>query len=304
MRKPLFVVHSYPVYIADWRDSETRMRLTLEQRGLLWELIFYAAREGSLPTDRESLIKIAGSVPKEFDRAWTALKQCFYESEGRLHHRKVDETLSEMEAYKIKQSQNGSAGSKVRWRKDSTAIAPLSSGDSNSITSPLRSATPLPATPISEARWAIVEQPLNECSERSERVEQSVANAPIQARAARGHGAVDAPYHPTGDTGLHERLIGAFIAAGCKLSEAHVLESCRKFISFDEAEQAQIVEHAERKARVTEARYMGLPARYLDKAEWRAKGTGRTLPPPAKGLDEWQEFSEAVEARFREDGLL
>lgn len=125
-----------------------------------------------------------------------------------------------------------------------------------------------------------------------------------EGKRARGRGAVDSPYQPSGDTGLHERFIEAFLAAGCKLSEAHVLESCRTFISFDEAEQVQIVEHAERKARVTEARYMGLPARYLEKGEWRAKGTGRTLPPPAKGLDQWQEFSDAVDARLKEDGLL
>lgn len=274
MQKPAFPIHSYPWYVHDWRQSMMRLRLSPLGRYVYRELLDQCYIDGSIPNDKVLLAKIVDVPARDFAKLWPEVSRAFeLREDGNYHHPKADAVLNEI----------------VRW-KEQKSNAGRASGN---------------------ARRATVERPLNT---RSTAVEPSVAvavsvpvavaNAPIPARPARGRGAVDSPYEPTGDTGLHERFIEAFLAAGCKLSEAHVLESCRTFISFDEAEQAQIVEHAERKARVTEARYMGLPARYLEKGEWRAKGTGRTLPPPAKGLDQWQEFSDAVDARLKEDGLL
>jgi hypothetical protein len=45
--KPNLAVHSYPWYIGDWRDSETRM-LNLAVRGLYRDCIDYMYRTGSL----------------------------------------------------------------------------------------------------------------------------------------------------------------------------------------------------------------------------------------------------------------
>lgn len=137
--KPSFVVHSYPVYIADWRDSETRMRLNLEQRGLLWELIFFAAKEGSLPTDEKTLVKIVGCTEKEFQRAWPSIKTCFYEDGGRLHHKRVDKTLLDMTEYRGSRSKAGKSGAEKRWQSHGKAIAELSQSQCDSDGKPIAS---------------------------------------------------------------------------------------------------------------------------------------------------------------------
>ena len=58
--KGFIVLQSYPWYIADWRESETRRRLTLLERSLYRELLDYCYLEGSLPDNRKMLLEIAG----------------------------------------------------------------------------------------------------------------------------------------------------------------------------------------------------------------------------------------------------
>jgi len=123
MSKPKLTVHSYPVYVSDWRDSETRMRLNLAERGLLWELIFYAAKEGSLPVERDALVSIAGIRGRDFDRAWVKVRHCFVQVSGRLHHPKVDRTIEAMDDYRRKQRESGLNGAKARWQPHSDPIS-------------------------------------------------------------------------------------------------------------------------------------------------------------------------------------
>jgi len=86
------ILHSYPMYPADWLRSETRMRLTSAGRGMIRELFDYCWIEGSLPNDQQALLSISGGTPKEFFAEWPKISPCFTIGEdGRLHHWKVDE---------------------------------------------------------------------------------------------------------------------------------------------------------------------------------------------------------------------
>jgi uncharacterized protein YdaU (DUF1376 family) len=106
--KPNFAVHSYPWYIADWRESETRIDMTLEQRGLYRELLDACYREGSLPNDPRKLIALAGCTPREFSRSWPAVKPKFTESsDGRLENRRVTEVLVGLEHWHEQRRQAG-----------------------------------------------------------------------------------------------------------------------------------------------------------------------------------------------------
>jgi len=131
--KPTIVVHAYPVYVDDWRGSETRMEPTLEQRMLLWELIFYCFKEGSLPTDLAKLRKIADCSEKEWARAWPAIQHKFEERAGRLHHCRVDAEMARITETKEKAARSGAAGARKRWGAYSHPIAT----PSNRISAPL-----------------------------------------------------------------------------------------------------------------------------------------------------------------------
>jgi uncharacterized protein YdaU (DUF1376 family) len=74
-RKPSFSLHYFPLYVSDWRDSTTRMRLNSAERGLFWELTFYCYKEGSLPNDMDLLAKISDMPPAEFRKCWPKVSE-------------------------------------------------------------------------------------------------------------------------------------------------------------------------------------------------------------------------------------
>lgn len=95
------MIHSYPWYFQDWRDSESRMAMTMEERGLYRELLDYAYKDGSLPADEATLRKIAGATEKEWKRSAPKALARFRKSteDGRLYHHRVDSVLVEVERW-------------------------------------------------------------------------------------------------------------------------------------------------------------------------------------------------------------
>jgi hypothetical protein len=79
------------------------------------------------------------------------------------------------------------------------------------------------------------------------------------------------------------RIITAFLAAGVILSEPHVEAAAAEWRGIPMALRYGAPEAAEQRAVDHEARFMGLPASWLRKREWTARGPGRILPaPPGK----------------------
>ncbi len=101
------MIHSYPWYVGDWRSSETRIVLTLEERGLYRELLDSCYIERSLPTDERLLARIANCSDEEFKRCWPRVKPLFNESNGRLTHFKVDEVIEKLDGYHEQRKQAG-----------------------------------------------------------------------------------------------------------------------------------------------------------------------------------------------------
>lgn len=97
VRKPSFTVHQFPFYISAWRDSDTRMRLNAAERDIFLELMFYAYKEGSLPTEPRALARIADVSVDEFEKAWPEVSKSFFTKGGRLHNKRVDKELPGME---------------------------------------------------------------------------------------------------------------------------------------------------------------------------------------------------------------
>ncbi len=96
-----------------------------------------------------------------------------------------------------------------------------------------------------------------------------------------------------------ERVIGAFLAGGVKLSEPQILQAAQEWHStVIEADFEAVALCAEDDARHNEARFLGLPAPWLRKRKWTARGPGRMLPdPPGR-----KELAHEIAARnFRKE---
>jgi uncharacterized protein YdaU (DUF1376 family) len=113
------MLKSYPWYIGDWKQSETRITLTLEQRGLYRELIDHCYAEGSIPSDRDMLLKLTASSSREFDRAWPAVRKLFQDiGNGRLCNRKVQDLLPELLHLQSQRAKASQKASQARWEKE------------------------------------------------------------------------------------------------------------------------------------------------------------------------------------------
>lgn len=108
------MIQSYPWYIADWRESETRISLSLAERGLYRELLDYCYLEGSLPKDQTRLSRLAGCSPKEFSQSWGPVSKLFDEDGDRLTHRKVNEVKAKVLKYHEQKKHAGAASGRSR----------------------------------------------------------------------------------------------------------------------------------------------------------------------------------------------
>lgn len=135
-------LHSYPWYPADWRGSETRMAMTLEERAIYRDLLDHCWEEGSLPTNPRVLAGIAGASAEEWERCGENVLAPFEFIDGRYHHRKVNERRPELVEWHEARKQAGRKGAESRWQKDGSAIAQPSHSHSSPNGKPMASRWP------------------------------------------------------------------------------------------------------------------------------------------------------------------
>lgn len=153
--KPTFAVHSYPWYISDWTESETRIELTLAERGLYRELIDRCYKEGSIPDDERKLIALCACDPRDFKRAWPNVRRKFKPTEdGRLEHQRVTDVLLKLEnwnearrkgGYSRQRSSSGKAPVKADDKLTTsfgTSSSPSTTSSSSTTTTPPPNDTP------------------------------------------------------------------------------------------------------------------------------------------------------------------
>lgn len=101
----------FPAYAADWLASGTRARLTPEQRGAFWDLIFHAWLEpdGMLPDDDQVLKAYSGLGDRWEEVGRTVVERAFNEKGGRLFNRRL---TKERQALLAKRRQAAKAGKK------------------------------------------------------------------------------------------------------------------------------------------------------------------------------------------------
>ncbi len=110
------MIHSYPWYIADWRGSEDVACMSCEARGVYRELLDFCWEIGSLPTDEESLRRMARAERREWARAWPVVSRLFHiGDDNRLHHDKIDAKRESIVSVKDSRSKSASKAAVARW---------------------------------------------------------------------------------------------------------------------------------------------------------------------------------------------
>lgn len=80
---------SYPWYFDDWLSSETRLDMTLAERGAYRDLLDFCYRDGSIPSDPAVLAKMLGCSGEKFDEVWLKVRPQFRERGSRLWNQKA-----------------------------------------------------------------------------------------------------------------------------------------------------------------------------------------------------------------------
>jgi uncharacterized protein YdaU (DUF1376 family) len=148
------MIHSYPWYVADWRSSETRIKLSPAERCLYRELLDYCWIEGSLPMEESLLASISAFDPKEFRKCWPAVKPHFFEREGRLFNRKVDERRPELARWHEQKRNAGMKSVEARRQRKLNGHSNGRSNENEFLFKPSTSTSVVsPLTPLSTADW-------------------------------------------------------------------------------------------------------------------------------------------------------
>lgn len=117
------MIHSFPFYISDWRDSDARMTFTPIEKLLYLELFIYCWKDGHLPNDLDALRMISGLREDDFAAAWPKVRTKFEERDGALHHWKVDEKREVLTAWRESRVMAGRKGGLARAQAIAKASA-------------------------------------------------------------------------------------------------------------------------------------------------------------------------------------
>lgn len=147
-------LYYYPRYVTRWRESETRLRLTHEERSMYWEVIDYLyLNGGSIANVPEVLISATASDKRTFTRVWPNVKNLFVERDGRLYHPVVTKILTQQEDRSQKRASAGSLGGAKKASNARILLEQSSSSPCYSKTLPVLTNinTTTPPTPSSES---------------------------------------------------------------------------------------------------------------------------------------------------------
>lgn len=117
------MIHSFPFYIADWRESESILRLDLAARGLYLEMLVLTYWKADLPVDEQLLASMCRVSRREFAATWPKIKHLFVEVDGRYHHEKVDEIRPRLESWRESRIEAGRKGGSSKRQAIAQAIA-------------------------------------------------------------------------------------------------------------------------------------------------------------------------------------
>lgn len=117
-----------PVIVDDFDTDETVMLMTMTEEGIYNRLMRRQWKEGSLPSDIESLAKLCKNMPiGKFKKAWKRVGKCFKVSQ--LDQSRVaNPKLASLRSAAQVKSGLASKAAQIRWSPDANALQPQSEG--------------------------------------------------------------------------------------------------------------------------------------------------------------------------------
>lgn len=119
----------FPFFAGDWMNDGKRFGLTWAQQGMYIFLLSYQWREGSIPGDKASLMRILSLTETEFDESWPMLGACFEQCSSiagavLIVNSRLEEVRKKQVKTAKKASKKASDAAKARWRQPVIADAP------------------------------------------------------------------------------------------------------------------------------------------------------------------------------------
>jgi len=105
---------AFQFYPKDFITDDKVAIMNLEDVGAYILLLSYCWENCGLPTDPDELKEMCGN-PENWQKIWLKVGRCFYEREGRLHNRRLDEEREKQREWREKSSKGGKRGAKTRW---------------------------------------------------------------------------------------------------------------------------------------------------------------------------------------------
>jgi uncharacterized protein YdaU (DUF1376 family) len=104
----------FKFYPGDWLSDATVRRMPLEARGLYWELLAIAWKEGGIPDDPSQLAGWLGLTPKRFERLWPHIEECWVHGKnGHLVNPRQEKERKEAEDSHRRRVEAGRKGGKA-----------------------------------------------------------------------------------------------------------------------------------------------------------------------------------------------
>ena len=125
---------AFQFYARDFLTDINVQLMSMEERGIYITLLAFAWLENGVPNDISVLSRLCGNPPK-FEESMISVMNCFYELDGRLYNKRMESIRLEQKEKRVKASEAGKKGAKIRWQSDGKAIAtPMPSHNSATAT--------------------------------------------------------------------------------------------------------------------------------------------------------------------------
>lgn len=279
-RKPL---PYYPLYVYDFDEHPKVLAMSIAEVGLYSLALNEAWKRGSIPDDPKLLAVAIKRDFKDVRKAWPAVRACWVPSgePGRLTNpRQEKERVKALD-----KSGKASVAAGVRYAN----VRTRASGHSDASADASAGAVPRASESVSVS------------SEVFETTTTNLRTASTRERLDLTPKKIQIP-----DAGpTFTRMINAFFAAGCKLSEYDIAAAANGdkenvgFIQYSAEEQMEIALAAEDLAKTVSARTMGLPVNFIGKQRWRRRGPGRVIPE-ARSMTRSEQASAEAKRQFME----
>ena len=115
------------LYPDAWFNSESRLTMSLAERGAFRDLQDYCSIQGSIPAETSLIAKILGVTETEMESVWPRVSKEFspLKEAGRLVNAEASEALAEARKFMKKQAANGKKGGRPKKNPHGTQTKPM-----------------------------------------------------------------------------------------------------------------------------------------------------------------------------------